>query len=244
MAEISKTADQALAVLLELSERGPATPAEVARNLNLNRTVVHRLLSTLHRRGFIIRQQDGYVPGAILVRIANGIQPALRSQGRAVMLDLVESVGETLVMHIPDGDDAVVLEQVVAEDNVVRVEHRIGSRHRLVMGASGRAILAFMPGVADRIVRKEANGEALQRQLDSVRQVGYALSHDELQQGVHGLAVPVLSGNQTAVASLAVLVPTTRASGLAQHIDVLVEGAARLAANIDGSVQSNGTSGS
>ena len=240
MAEISKTADHALAVLLELSDRGPSTPAELARSLDLNRTVVHRLLSTLHQRGFVTRQEDGYVPGAILVRIANGVQPALRSQGRAVMLELVERIGETVVMHIPDGEEAVVLEQVVSERNIVRVEHRIGSRHPLVTGASGRAILAFLPSMAERLVRRADNGTALARQLESVRQLGYALSHDELQHGVHGVAVPVLARQGSAAASLAVLVPTSRATGIAQHIDVLTESASQLAERMFGASHGNG----
>jgi DNA-binding IclR family transcriptional regulator len=207
----------------------------VARSLELNRTVVHRLLSTLHQRGFISRQRDGYVPGPIIIRIANGIQPELRTHGRAVMLELSESVGETVVLHIPDGEDAVVLEQVVSERHVVRVEHKIGSRHPLRQGASGRAMLAFLPtALSERVVRNAESPDALERQLQGVRQLGYALSHDELQMGVHGLAVPVLDAAGTAAASLAILVPTTRASGLGQHTEALLAHAERLSKTMFG----------
>jgi DNA-binding IclR family transcriptional regulator len=229
VAEISKTADQALTVLLAVGEHGPATPALLARSLGMNRTVVHRLLSTLHQRGFIVRQEDGYVPGAILVRLAEHVQPDLRAQGRRVMRALSDAVGETVVMHIPDGEDAVVLDQVVSDRNVVRVEHEIGSRHALAAGASGRALLAFMsPALVDRILRRRDNADAVRRQLEGVRQLGYSLSHDELQQGVHGLAVPVLDGTEHAVASLAILVPVTRANGLPEHTDALLEAAGQL----------------
>lgn len=235
MAEISKTADQALTVLLEVGEHGPVTPAALARSLGMNRTVVHRLLSTLHQRGFITRQENGYVPGAILVRIADHVQPELRAQGRRVMRELSDAVGETVVMHIPDGEDAVVLDQVVSDRNVVRVEHEIGSRHQLVQGASGRAILAFLsPQVIDRITRKLDNPDGVRRQLEGVRQLGYSLSHDELQQGVHGLAVPVLDDTGVAVASLAILVPVTRANNLTEHTDALLEASAGLSRALAG----------
>ncbi|UGS37322.1 IclR family transcriptional regulator [Capillimicrobium parvum] len=235
MAEISKTADQALTVLLEVGESGPVTPAVLARSLGMNRTVVHRLLSTLHQRGFITRQENGYVPGAILVRIADHVQPELRSQGRRVMRELSDLVGETVVMHIPDGEDAVVLDQVVSDRNIVRVEHEIGSRHTLVQGASGRAILAFLsPQVVDRITRKLDNADGIRRQLEGVRQLGYSLSHDELQQGVHGLAVPVLDDTGVAVASLAILVPVTRANNLTEHTDALLESSAGLSRALSG----------
>ena len=230
MAEISKTADHALSVLLEVGERGPLTPAAIARSLAMNRTVVHRLLSTLHQRGFITREENGYVPGAILVRLAEHVQPELRARGRAVMRELSDLVCETVVMHVADGNDAVVLDQVVSDRNVVRVEHAIGSRHALVTGASGRALLAFrgQPTV-DRVSRTIGDANVLRRQLEGVRQLGYALSHDELQQGVHGLAVPVLDPSGTAVASLAILVPVTRASNLLEHTDALLQASARLA---------------
>ena len=229
MAEISKTADQALTVLLTVSEHGPCTPARLARDLKMNRTVVHRLLSTLHQRGFVTRQEEGYIPGAILVRIAEHVQPRLRAAGREAMEQVARKVDETVVMHIPDGDDAVVLEQVVSDNHLVRVEHQIGSRHPLVTAASGRAILAFLGDpVIERVARRVDASDDVKRKLKAVRKAGYALSHDELQQGVHGLAVPVLNGDGCAIASMAILVPTTRAADLEQHSKLLLDAAARL----------------
>lgn len=228
MAEISKTADQALVLLLRLSDEGPCTPAELARMTRLNRTVVHRLLSTLHGRGFVVRHADGYMAGGALVRMAARVQPELRGAARETITELADQLSETVVMHILDGDDAVVLQQAVAGTKLVRVEHHVGSRHALHAGASGRALLAFMrPGVVERIVARSSDPEGLERQLAGVRALGYEVSHDELQQGVHGLAVPVLAGDH-AVASLAILVPANRAGGMTHHVDALRTGADRI----------------
>ncbi|WP_051579678.1 IclR family transcriptional regulator [Pseudonocardia acaciae] len=231
MAEISKTADQALAALIMLSDRGPMNPAELARALELNRTVVHRLLSTLLRRGFVSRHADRYSPGAILVRMAERVQPGLRVAATPVMKDLARDIGETVVLHVAEGEDAVVLHQVVATDNVVRVEHQIGSRHSLRLGASGRALLAFLDApVATRVTEKADAPEALRRQLESVRELGYSLSHDELQDGVYGLAVPVLAEPAgQAIASIAALAPMSRGTVLTQHTEALRAAAERIA---------------
>jgi IclR family transcriptional regulator, KDG regulon repressor len=235
VAEISKTADQALTVLLEVGRNGPLTPAELARTLGMNRTVVHRLLSTLHQRGFVTRQEGGYVPGAILVRIADRVQPELRAMGRVAMQELARATGETAVMHTADGVDAVVLEQVVPDGNLVRVEHEIGSRHPLHEGASGRALLAFLDAASvQRIADHVGDDDGLQRQLQTVRQLGYALSHDELQLGVHGLAVPVHDTDDHAVASMALLAPTTRATNLPTHLDALRQASANLSRTLYG----------
>jgi IclR family KDG regulon transcriptional repressor len=235
MAEISKTTDQALTVLLELSDNGPMTAAALARSLKLNRTVVHRLLTTLHRRGFVTRTENGYAPGAILMRIAERVQPELRAAAHAVLSDLADRLEETIVLHVADGTDAVVLDQVVSQNHVLRVEHRIGSRHPLHTAASGRALLAFLgPAAVDRALKGVENAATVQRELDGVRSLGYAMSHDELQEGVHGLAIPVLTDRHHAIASVAVLVPTKRATTTTTHLDPLLDGARRIAESLSG----------
>ncbi|HVJ28413.1 MAG TPA: IclR family transcriptional regulator [Vicinamibacterales bacterium] len=227
MPEISKTADQALTVLLAVSEGEPRTPAQLARDLNMNRTVVHRLLTTLHQRGFVIRQDDGFVPGTILVHIAELVQPELRARGHAAMLGLAEKINETVVMQVRDGEDAVVLDQVVADSHVVRVEHKISSRHPLGKGAGGRALLTHLDAPTfDRIAGSHEHPDVLKREIEDARRLGYALSHDELQQGVHGVAVPVLDRTDRAIASIAIIVPTSRSANLIQYTDELLSAAA------------------
>lgn len=235
MPEISKTADQALAALAELCDSGPMTAAQLSRSMGLNRTIVHRLLTTLHRRGFIIRQNGSYSPGALLVRMASRVQPELREAAAETMTALAQSSGETVVMHIADGNDAVVLDQVVGTQHVVRVEHRIGSRHPLTTAASGRALLAFMDGgMVTRVTQNADDASRLAQQLESVRELGYSVSHDELQQGVWGLAVPVRDQTGAVVSSLAILIPSTRATGIAEHLPALREAASRIGAALYG----------
>jgi len=230
MAESSKTADHALAVLLELAASGATSPAELARRLDLNRTVVHRLLTTLHGRGFVTRGESGYALGAVLLRIADRVQPELRNAATGIMAELAREVDETVVLHTLDGDDAVVLEQQVASWHVLRVEHEIGSRHSLSQGASGRAMLAFLlPETLERLRKLDDDPVRLDRQLEQTRVLGYALSHDELQHGVHGIAVPVYDRPGHALASLAIIAPATRAGGIERTTDALQDAARRIA---------------
>lgn len=215
MPEIAQTADQALAVLLKLGEEGPKRPADIARELDLNRTVVHRLLATLHARGFVAQTEGHYVVGAAVVRLAEQVQPDLRMAAAPTMAQLARELSETVVMHVVDGRDAVVIQQYVATEHVLRVEHTIGSRHELWRGASGRALLSFMPDKAiERVLRNADERDQVTAQLADVKSSGYALSHDELQHGVHGLAVPVFDHNSNVVASLAIIVPAGRAQEL------------------------------
>lgn len=235
MAETSKTTDQALTVLLTLVERGPMTPAELSRTLGLNRTVVHRLLATLHGRAFVVRQDDGYVPGPMLIRVAAHVRPELSVAAHGVMVRLADVVGETVVLHVRDGDRALVLDQVVATQHVVRVEHQIGSHHNLEIGASGRTLLAFADeGTIERALRRSEQPDWLRNELEVVRQIGYCVSNDELQSGVHGLAVPVRDAGDTVVAALAVLVPITRAGRPTDSLSLLEAAARELSGPVAG----------
>lgn len=229
MAEIAKTADHALRILLEVGQNGPMTQSQLGRTLGLNRTVVHRLLATLEGRGFVTRQDDGYLPGAIFVQIAGEIRPDLRNKAKQAMTGLADRVGETVVLHVPAGDDAVVLECVVPDDQLVRVEPKIGRGHSLAVSAGGRAILAFVDEARIRSVCNIMDQpDVLRRQLESVRQLGYALSHDEAQEGVHGLAVPVFSTSNQVLGAIAILTPTSRANRLMEFTDDLLHTASTL----------------
>lgn len=212
--EISKTADQALVLLLCLAERGAQTPVELARVTGLNRTVVHRLLATLHARGFVVKRGDSFGPGPVLLRLADQFEPTLRAVARGVMAELSDRLGETLVLAVREDAHVVIVEQVVA-GHLVRVQYELGYRHAITRGASGLALLAFLPETdADAILAETADTGQLRRRLADVRAVGYATTHDELRAGAWGLAAPVRDGDGAAIASLSVVVPTTRITGV------------------------------
>src|SRR5580704_13806270 len=184
MTEISSTGDQMLTVLLTIARRGPATPTEIASMLNINRTVVHRLVNTLHQRAFLRRRPDGYVVGPMAVRLAETVESDLRRIAMPAMLRLADETGETVVLHSIDGHEAVVIDQAVSE------------RH---------------------VVRAHPEPAWLRRQLEQIRKAGHAISADELQRGVHGLAAPILDAHGHARASIAVLVPAERSRRLAEQ---------------------------
>jgi DNA-binding IclR family transcriptional regulator len=238
MTEISSTGDQMLTVLLTIARRGPATTTEIASMLNINRTVAYRLVSTLHQRAFVRRRPDGYVLGPMVVRLADAVESDLRRIAMPAMLRLVDETGETIVLHSIDGQEAVVIDQAVSDRHVLRVQHQAGSRHPLSSGASGRALLAFQPAPAvERVVRGHADPAWLRGQIEQIRRSGHAISADELQRGVHGLAAPILDAHGQARATIAVLVPTERSRRLAGHAERVKQSAGGIAALLSASAK-------
>ncbi|MGH2849171.1 MAG: IclR family transcriptional regulator [Solirubrobacteraceae bacterium] len=151
---------------------------------------------------------------------------------------LADATGETVVAHVIDGADAIVIAQAIGTRHLVRVQHEEGSRHPLLVGASGRALLAFQPPERiDAIARSLPDPAALERRLEAVRALGYAVSHDELQAGAHGVAAPIRDRMGYARASIALVVPTGRAGALNEHLDPLLSTAARIERRLFGELE-------
>lgn len=180
--ETSRTVDRALVLLRAVSEHAPASSAELARRTGLNRTVVHRLLTTFAAHGFVRRDAGGYTLGTALVELGGRVQARLRERARPALESLAARFGETAVLTVPDGQDAVAIDQVLGGEHPLRVQYAPGFRHPLTMGAHGRAIMEGR----------------------------WAVSHGELQLGASGLAAPVFDARGIAVASVGIVAPSNR----------------------------------
>jgi DNA-binding IclR family transcriptional regulator len=209
--ETSRTVDRALVLLRAVGEHGPAGSAELARHTGLNRTVVHRLLATLAARGFVQRDRGGYALGTALIELGSRARADVRQRARPILERLAARFGETSVLTVRDDGDAVAVDQVFGGEHVVRVEYAPGFRHPLVLGAHGRALLAFAePAVVERALAACPDRDAAEAALAQTRERGWAASHDELQFGASGVAAPLLDGRGLAVASLGIVAPVTR----------------------------------
>lgn len=211
--ETAKTVDQALALLEGLADGGPGSAAELAARVGCNRTVAHRLLETLAGRGAVRRDGDGrWMLGLRLAELGGAVERDVRDAARGALEQLAAETGETALLAIPDGDEAVAVDQVVA-GHAVQVRYRPGFRHPLARGAHGLAILAFSdPATVDRLAAgAEDDPDDLRDRLAAVRRNRVALSHDELQLGAAGVAAPVLDGVAGRVAaSVGVVAPLGR----------------------------------
>jgi DNA-binding IclR family transcriptional regulator len=170
-AETSQTLDRGLRVLGVLaSAAGGLTVTELAARLEVNRTVVHRLVSTLEQHALVRRDARGRLHvGLGVLHLASAVQPVLRDLAVPVLRQLAESVGCTAHLTVADGDEALALAVVEPSWTDFHVSYRVGSRHPLSQGAAGRAIL----------LGRAADAEP------------FAVTAGELQPGARGLAAPV-----------------------------------------------------
>lgn len=169
-AETSQTLDRGLRVLGVLAENPEGlTITELAGRLQVNRTVVYRLISTLEQHGLVRRDaRSRLFVGLGVLHLASAVQPILRDLAMPVLRSLAESIGSTAHLTVADGDEALALAVVEPTWTDFHVAYRVGARHALSQGAAGKAI-----GLLD------------------VSEPSYAVTSGELQSGARGLAAPV-----------------------------------------------------
>jgi DNA-binding IclR family transcriptional regulator len=210
MAEMSKTVDQAMLLLAELRAYGPGTPTELSRRLEMSRTVATRLLSTLEKHGQVRRSKGSYALGFGLLDLASVVALDLRDSARPALMAMSRELGETSVLAVREGFEAVAIDQFLPDQRLVRVDYRPGSRHRLHEAAHGRAILAWCQEDLVERVLQDAEDPALGGELEAVRDDGFAVSQDELEEGVVGVAAPIFSPRGVVIASIGVVAPAGR----------------------------------
>lgn len=169
--ETSQTLDRGLRVLKVLAETPDGlTITELSGRLEVNRTVVYRLISTLEQHGLVRRDSRSRLfVGLGVLHLASGVQPLLRDTAMPVLRRLAESLGSTAHLTVADGEEALALAVVEPTWTDFHVSYRVGARHPLTQGAAGKAIA---------LVDSDA--------------AAYAVTSGELQSGARGLAAPVL----------------------------------------------------
>ena len=149
-AETVQSVDRALAIVELLLRAGtPLSVREVAVGTGINRTTAHRLLASLHRRGWIERapESSGYRPSFLFLAL---VRASL--DGR----DLVEEVRPTLerlsllsreAVHLGvlDNHDVLHIDKVDSPE-IVGVSSRVGTRAAPHVTGLGKALLAAGAG--------------------------------------------------------------------------------------------------
>ncbi len=103
--------------------------------------MTYRLISTLEQHALIRRDARGRLfIGLGIVHLAAAVQPALRDLAMPVLRRLAEDTGCTSYLAVADGEEVLALAVAEPSWTDLHVAYRIGARHPMPTGASGRAI--------------------------------------------------------------------------------------------------------
>ena len=120
---------------------------------------------------------------------------------------------ETVALFVPKGSMRLCIAELPSRQPL-NFKRGIGHTERLVRGATGRAILAFME-VTPRELRDWAAGTGidvaeLEQELVRTRKRGFATSHSELIAGATAVAAPFFDRQGLVAGSVGVYGPEVR----------------------------------
>jgi DNA-binding IclR family transcriptional regulator len=211
--------------LLEAMSAAPSEVgiAELAKQVALHVSTVHRLLATLVRLGYVRQspQTGRYGLGAKTFHLAHAYlgHLDLRRAVRPVLLELSQATGETANLVILDEGEALYLDKVESPRSL-QIFSRIGRRAPLHCTAAGKVLLAFREREAKAVLTRErfepltrrtiTSREQLLRELEKVREQGFGLDLEECEAGARCIAAPVHGPIEEAVAAISVSGPVVR----------------------------------
>jgi IclR family KDG regulon transcriptional repressor len=214
--------------LLEIvsqSER-PLGVSELARRLELGKSTVHGLVTTLVTLG-VLETLDGsrkYVLGPQLAALSSRtkLRPDVRETARPVLERLADITEQTSFLGIPTEASVTILDLVHGRPTL-SISAPVGSSIPLLAGAVGKVVLAswdpakraaylgetHLPAftaksIVDRRTYEEAVAETISR--------GAAIDVDEYIEGVRAAAAPITGSGGRLLAVLWV-------AGFSRHID-------------------------
>jgi DNA-binding IclR family transcriptional regulator len=227
-----------------LSRRGEAGVTEIAAEIDVHKSTAFRLLDTLEARDLVEQTEDRgkYRLAFGVVRLASSVSARMdiNQQSRPVTQRLAEQIGETVNIAVLRSHYAVNVDQVRGQSQVTTYNW-VGQLTPLHATSSGKVLLAYLdPRHRAKLLRSAGmegftgntvtSGEALEAELQRVREQGYAVALEELEVGLNAIAAPIRSVEGEVVAALSVSGPAYRLSPerMSELVPVLVEGAAEI----------------
>ena len=202
-----------LRILDLLAAQGPPNLADLARDLGVAKSTVHRVCAVLVERAWAFRDADGrYHLGVRALRLGSlSSELPIVVAFRTVATGFLNELDETIALAVLDGEESfyIAMEET---SQPVRYVTRVGSRTPAFASASGRVVLANQPPAAVESLfagralitptgrRLGGTGELL-RILDEVRRQGFAENWDA-----------IVNAAGTTLAALTTLVPLSRVS--------------------------------
>jgi len=208
---------------------------KISSSIGLNYSTTHHLVSTLCEKGYLrqSKKTKKYYLGFKPLQLGLVSQESMQQIGKRVqpILDkLVEKVNEDSNLAILDGTEIVYIVKSPSSRSM-RMFTRLGSRAPLYCTGVGKIFLASMDEpAAEKLFKNQdhvpktcntiTKWEGMKKELEQIKESGYAFDNEEAEIDVMCIAVPVSNLNGELVFALSI---SGLASRLSDHKDEFIE---------------------
>ena len=197
---------------------------ELSKALNLHKSTVHRLLTTLMVRKYVEQDPESgkYRLSVKLFELGNAVLSKLNMRAHALpfLRELRERTRETVQLSIIDNNEVLYID-VLESPEKIGVKAQIGERAPLYCTASGKVYLAGLPDERFYEVMRGAelkpltpatltSFEKLKEEVAIAKDTGVARDMGESDEDLRGLAAAIKNYRGRIIACISVAVPSSR----------------------------------
>lgn len=220
-----KSVDRACLLIEKVSDYpGGIGITDLATEVGMYKSTVHRLLTTLMKRGYIEQEASTgkYKLGYTLLDMGMKLLSSIdwRREALPYLQRLAVESHEVVHLAILDQGEIVYVEKVESE-NTIRMYSRVGKHVPVHATGLGKVILAFLPvskavSIVDRYGLPALTEHTITdrskflKSLDEIREKGFAVDIEENQLGISCVAAPIWDNDQRVVAACSVSGPSLR----------------------------------
>ncbi|CUU05108.1 transcriptional regulator, IclR family [Candidatus Kryptobacter tengchongensis] len=227
IAQKNNSVEKAFAILSVFSQNGGKFEfgvGEISKILKMHKATVHRFLRSLEKIGVIEKNSETgkYRLGLKLYELGNSVslKKIMVDRARKYLEDLHWYLNETVHFATLKNGEVAYLDKIIADRNFVIISE-VGKRLPAHCTGLGKAMLAFLPEKdVKRIIKEKGlkkftkntitNRKKFFEELKRIRERGYAIDDEEIEDGLRCIAAPVFNGEGKVIAAVSISGPSSR----------------------------------
>ena len=207
---------------------------EVIELSGIPKTTAFRMLKSLEEMEFLEKGTDAkYRLGILFLKFGHLVSMRLdvRKIAYPIMNELHNDVKEAINLIVRDGNEAMYIEKVDTQQKV-RLYTAIGRKSPFYAGACSRAILSFLPDAEIKEYLESielesfamgtiTDKEKLYETIVQVKDLGYTISHSELENHTSAIAAPIFDHKGEVIAAMSIAGLASNYQG--ENVEIFVE---------------------
>jgi len=209
------------------NNESPCGVTELANIMKLDKSTVFRILRTMKSKGYVeqLRGTKKYIMGIRILELSNKLiqKMEIAAIAKPMLKELSQSSGESVHLAVLRRGKVIYIDRINSSE-AVSIHTNIGDHEPVHCTGVGKAILAFLPseemqnnlkGIKAKSLEKFTvktitSISKLEKELEKIRETGFAFDNEELYEGVRCLAAPIKNYKNEVIASLGISGPINR----------------------------------
>ncbi|MFI6497981.1 IclR family transcriptional regulator [Nonomuraea typhae] len=210
----SSAVDKALDLIEIVGRAGrPLRLSELAQQSGMHRATAYRILVDLVRRGWIMRSQDHYLPGPVVLQFSHAAAAnSLVLLSKPVLQELSDRTSMMANLQVLEPEGGRVID-VVRPPRLAMITDLLGELLPIHKFAGPMALVsaldetARIPYVraAEQQGHPPADRDTLLEEIEQAKRNGFALERGRNEEVIASLSRPVLTGNGRPICALTIV---------------------------------------